>query len=226
MVADSKNSRQDQQGQLAHQLSQAGFPLSKSNSLAHSSGVSRVPSGTSLASLASIHEDDSHDFEVGPIWGTEQALSTNARVSRSQSLTAKSTSSSAKEKRRLECPYCCKVYSVGGHFQNHLRDHRELRPWQQVLLEPPVQQELFQVPSRNVSRNISQTSLTSMGQDFTLYPHEPGSNIFEKKPPLFHDTDMQMQLVDDVDEPPFFLTPTMRDNALRPPAFYEQSYDG
>ena len=243
VAADPKSSRPDQKAQPAGQLSQAGFPLSKSSSLGQSSGVSRVPSGTSLASLASIHENDSIDFDMLPTWDTDQALSTNTRASRSQSLTTKLTSSPAKEKRRLECPYCCKVYSVGGHFQNHLRDHRELRPWQQVLLDPPSQRELFQAPSRIMSRNISQTSIASMGQPSSLhdvpqYPTGAGTpgeqSIFfvdEDNPHHFQDADMQMQLVDDVDEPPFFLTPTMklvkgpcRDDESLPAAFYAQSY--
>ena len=38
------------------------------------------------------------------------------------------------------CPYCGKIYQVAGHFQNHLRIHRESRPWPEVLKHPhPVE---------------------------------------------------------------------------------------
>ena len=212
------------------------------NLLAQSNGVSRIPSGTSLASLASIHEDDRPHFEVYPIPGTDQTFISDASVSRTQSLTTKSSSSSAKEKRRLQCPYCCKIYYVGGHFQNQLRDHREIRPWQQVLLEPHSQQELFQAPSRNMSRNMSQTSFASNGQPSSLQdipPYPTGSGtpseqsfwfIDEDNSQQFQDADIHMQLGEDVDEPPFYRTPTLprraTDDESRPGAlFFRQGYD-
>ena len=202
-VAGSDGPRPDPNAQPVHHQYQATHTLSRSNSLARPSDLSVIPSRRSLAPLRSMYQDDSH---MPDVCGPDQSFVSNVRVRRSQSLTRKSDSSSAKEKRRLECPYCRKAYMVGGHFQNHLRDHRELRPWQHVLMDPPNHSELFQAPSTNLSSNMSQTSIASGRRrrslhdtpDFPTSASPPGQQEFyfvdEDSPQRSHKADQQTRI--------------------------------